>query len=153
MAASAHDAYLEHKILSADPAELVAMLYAKAIESVERARRHLAAGRIADRSSAISKAVEILMELNASLDPARAPEMCGRLAGLYDYMERRLLDANFRQSDAPLAEVLGLLGTLAEAWKTVSGRGASLYRPPAEASWTPPAGASEPQPDLHCWSF
>ena len=36
---------------------------------------------------------------------------------LYDYMLGRLTEANIQQSDAPLAEVLGLLCTLAEAWE------------------------------------
>ncbi len=32
-------------------------------------------------------------------------------------MLRRLLEANMEQSDAPLADVLGLLSTLSEAWQ------------------------------------
>jgi len=39
-----------------------------------------------------------------------------QLAEMYDYMERRLLAANQEQSDGPLAEVMGLLETLTEAW-------------------------------------
>jgi hypothetical protein len=35
-------------------------------------------------------------------------------------MQRRLLDANSGQIDQPLAEVLSLLSTLAEAWSGVT---------------------------------
>ena len=152
MAASAHNAYLEEKILSADPVELVRMLYRAAIESVEAARGHRAAQRIAQRSCAISKAVEILMELNASLNHERAPEVSRRLGDLYDYMERRLLEANYEQVDAPLAEVLKLLETLAAAWKMVPpcSRPANCQAAP-EASW--PAPVAEPEPAVHGWSF
>src|SRR5206468_2046051 len=75
-------------------------------------------------------------------------------AQLYDYMQRRLLEANMKQADAPLSEVLGLLSTLSEAWIEVSGRVAPMATEsrvtqaaaeafplePVEASpWSPPA--------------
>jgi flagellar protein FliS len=106
-------------VLSADPLELVHLLYEAAIEAVREARRNLAAGEIAARSRSITKAFGILQELVAALDYDRGGEISGRLAQLYDYMQRRLLEANFRQADEPLAEVVGLLATLAEAWQGV----------------------------------
>jgi len=155
MATSAHDAYLEEKILSADPVELVRMLYCAAIESVEQARRHLAARDIPQRSAAISKAVEILVELSGSLDHERSPELSRRLAELYDYMGSRLLAGNFEQAEAPLAEVVKLLETLAEAWN-----GLPLSVPPekpaphpAARQWNPFSASSEPEGALHGWSF
>ena len=51
-----------------------------------------------------------------SLDHERGGELSQRLAQLYDYMQRRLLEANAKQIDEPMAEVLGLLSTLGEAW-------------------------------------
>ena len=116
---NAHDAYLESRVLSADPLELVHLLYEAAIEAVREARRYLAAGEIAARSRSITKAFGILQELVAALDHERGGEISGRLGQLYDYMQRRLLEANFQQTDQPLAEVLGLLATLAEAWQGV----------------------------------
>jgi flagellar protein FliS len=112
-----HDAYLESRILSADPIELVNLLYQACTGAVREARHHLAAGDIAARSRSITKASEILIELTASLDHQRGGEISQRLAQLYDYMLRRLTEGNFQQSDAPLAEVLGLLSTLSEAWE------------------------------------
>jgi flagellar protein FliS len=114
-----HDAYLESKVLAADPMELVNLLYQGCRQAVRDAREHLAAGRIGERSRAITLAFEILTELAGSLDRTRGGEISERLAQLYDYMERRLLDANIRQSDEPLVEVLGLLNTLGEAWEGV----------------------------------
>ncbi|HEY1239412.1 MAG TPA: flagellar export chaperone FliS [Bryobacteraceae bacterium] len=113
----AHDAYLENRILSAEPLELVRLLYQAAIAAVREAREQLAAGEIAARSRAISKGCEILIELNAALDHSRGGAISSRLAALYQYMLNRLLDANLHQADGPLAEVLGLLSTLAEAWE------------------------------------
>ncbi len=119
MSHNGHDAYREGRILSADPLELVRLLYQGCHEAVREARRHLAAGDIAARSHAISSACEILTELSVSLDRERGGQISERLALLYDYMQRRLLDANLQQADEPLVEVLGLLMTLGEAWAGV----------------------------------
>ena len=116
---SGHDAYLESRVLAADPVELVSLLYQACTQAVREARCYLAAGQIAERSREINKACAIVLELATSLDHARGGEISQRLALLYDYMERRLLQANMQQSDAPLADVLGLLTTLSEAWAGV----------------------------------
>src|SRR2546421_9990753 len=105
----AHNTYLEDRILSASPIELVRLLCNAATGAVKDARGHLAAGDIAARTGSITKASRILAELANSLDHGRGGEISGNLARLYDYMLRLLTEANFRQSDAPLAEVLGLL--------------------------------------------
>jgi len=145
-----HDAYLEGRVLAADPVELVNLLYQACRQAVRDAREHLAAGRIGERARAISKACEILIELAGALDHERGGEISQRLAQLYDYMQRRLLEANLRQSDEPLVEVLSLLTTLAEAWENVK----VSARPAAEASspWSqPPEGAAAGA--AHAWSF
>lgn len=138
---SAHDAYLESRIESADPIELVKLLYQGARASVREARSHLAAGDIAARARAITKAHSILTELSTSLDHERGGDLSQRLAQLYDYMQRRLLEANFRQIDAPLAEVLSLLSTLAEAWDGLQTQSKPLEQ--QEKNWSH-AIAAEP---------
>jgi flagellar protein FliS len=149
---NAHDAYLESRVLSADPLELVHLLYEAAIAAVREARRHLAEGEIAARSRSITKAFSILQELMAALDHDRGGEIGGRLAQLYDYMERRLLEANFQQADEPLAEVLGLLATLAEAWQGVKRE--TQAAAPAENPWaqSPPMEPSTAY-GPSAWSF
>jgi flagellar protein FliS len=109
--------YFEQMILSASPVELIRILYQCALSAVRDAREHLRGGRIAERSRTINKAYDVLTELTGALRPAEAPELAARLRALYCYMQGRLLEANFRQTDAPLEEVLMLLTTLAEGWK------------------------------------
>ena len=155
----AHEAYLTQRILSADPVELVRMLYGGVSEAVEAARAHLASRDIRGRSAAISKAVEILAELAGTLDHECAPALSRNLAALYDYMQRRLLEANFRQADAPLAEVLGLVRTLTEGWHGVSKADAPAAAAPAPhapaapksgwVAWKPAAASREPELALH----
>ena len=144
-----HDAYLESRVLSADPIELVNMLYQGCMQAVREARLHLAEGRIAERSREITKACQIVIELAVSLDHERGGEISRRLALLYDYMHRRLIEANMRQADEPLADVLGLLTTLAEGWEGVQTPqakpavdSAPVSQPSTESAWSQPATES-----------
>lgn len=112
-----YDTYLEAEVFGADPVKLIHMLYRGAIEAVGEARRHLAAKQIRERSRQITKAWNILHELSRSLDFERGGEVARRLGDLYYYMQSRLIEANGRQDDGPLAEVESLLNTLCEAWQ------------------------------------
>lgn len=116
MPTSAPYKYFESRVLSADPLELIQILYEAAIESVEKAIGHLREGNIAARSKAISRAHAILVELGFSLSRDADPKLAANLIELYNYMERRLNEANFHQTEPPLAEVAKLLGTLLEGW-------------------------------------
>jgi len=149
---NAHDAYLESRVLSADPVELIRLLYQTGISAVQDARRHLADGKILERSRAITKASQVLIQLTTSLDHERGGALSRRLAALYDYLLRRLTEANFQQRDEPLAEVLSLLATLAEGWEGV--RPTTQSEPPAAANpWNPAAAAEPASVAEHAWSF
>jgi flagellar secretion chaperone FliS len=146
-----HDAYLEQRILSAHPLELVRVLYQAAETAVRKARGHLAAGEIAERARSISQAYRVLSELNRSLDHQRGADLSRRLARMYGYMMRRLIEANFEQRDEPLAEVLGLLATLAEAWDAL--RPEAEPEVPKAGPWTQAAAPEEMSYSSHGWSF
>ena len=89
------------------------------------------------------------MELTGSLDHQNGGEISQRLMGLYDYIQRRLIEANFRQSDESLVEVLGLLSTILEGWDGLKVQRQEEQRQP---QWAPPpetAGAYA----SNAWSF
>ena len=111
--------YVEQMILAASPMELVRLMYGQAIVAVKDARGHLSRKQVLERSKAVMRAYGILSELLTSLREEEAPEMTIRLRNLYLYMQGLLLKANCEQVDEPLAEALGLLTTLADAWKRV----------------------------------
>ncbi len=162
MAANALSEYLEDKVFSADRVELVQILCQAAAESVEKARRHLKQRDILARSKEINKAHAILGQLIGSLNHSVDSDFSRTSHALYDYMQRRLLEANFQQSDPPLAEVSKLLATLLEGWMhcqvpatapqaapadpapevqpTAESAGYSAYMPsaPAPAAYAPP---------------
>jgi flagellar protein FliS len=153
MTQSVHDAYVESEVALAGPVQLIRLLYQGATGAVRDARRHLAAGEIAARSRAISRAVEILTELANSLDRNRGGEIAERLGGLYDYMQRRLLEANFKQADEPLEEVLGLLTSMGEAWRGVEEQVATTAANLAASPWAQAPGMEAGDAAGHTWSL
>ncbi len=119
------DTYIENAIHSANPEELVRLMYEAALQAIGRAKRHLRAGGPEARSEEISRAHAIVTELALSLDHQAAPELARNLAELYDYIGRRLLEAHKSQSEAPLEEATRLLSTLLDGWMYVSRRAAA----------------------------
>jgi flagellar protein FliS len=119
MPSNPYAAYLQASVLTAEPVELVRILHRTALESLQDARLHLAAGDIARRSAAISKTMNIVRELSVSVNHESEPVLARTLVELYDYMQRRLLASHLEQSEAPLLEVARLLTTLCEAWENV----------------------------------
>jgi flagellar secretion chaperone FliS len=153
MASSAHDAYLESKVLTADPLELVRMLYRLAMDRIRDARQYIEAGDAGARSKAISTASEALAELGCSLDYQAGGELSRRLAQLYEYMQWRLVEANFHQSAEPLNEVLSLLSTLSEAWQEIKPepRAAAPDAPPNWYEYPSTESAGQPAA-AECWT-
>jgi flagellar secretion chaperone FliS len=116
------DAYLETEILSASPVRLVELLYRGAIEAARGARTAVEHGQIAERNRQIARAQAILCELALSLDHDRGGPLSRDLVELYDYMQRRLNEANAQQRAEQIDEVRGLLETLLESWVALSAR-------------------------------
>jgi flagellar protein FliS len=114
------DVGLQTSIMTADPHQLTAMLFEGALLSIARARVELANKDIAAKGQSISKAMAIIGEgLNASLDKKVGGELAQNLSALYDYMVRRLVEANVKNEPAILDEVARLLGELKEAWDSI----------------------------------
>jgi flagellar protein FliS len=117
--------YVENEVLSADPLGLVRLLYAGALDAVGQAREHLAAGRIRERSHSINRAMQIVAELQGSLDPERGGAIAQSLAELYAFVQGRLIQANARQDAPALDDAARILSTLYEGWKQISGGSAA----------------------------
>jgi flagellar protein FliS len=128
------NAYLESRILSASPLELINILYEHAILEVQEARLRLVEGDVAGRSRSISKTIGIISELESSLDYESGGEIAANLARLYQYMRDRLTAGNLQRSDSALAEVGSLLESLGDAWRTVSAVAEVRVVPPAAYS-------------------
>lgn len=111
--------YLENRIRSAHPVELVNMLYDVAIDNLKAAivcvRTHDRLGR----SRAVTKSEEAVQELLTSLDHSVNAPFTHTLAGLYRYCLKRMIAGHAQQAEAPFQEALSVLNTLAVAWREV----------------------------------
>ena len=114
---------VETGVNTADPHKLILMLFDGALLQVRTAGIAIVNKDIPAKGTAISKAVEIIINgLKVSLDLSAGGELAQRLAALYDYMSDRLLYANLHNSQPALDEVAGLLATLREAWAEIRGK-------------------------------
>ena len=97
---------------SADPHGLITLLMDGALERIVSARGHMQRGEIAAKGEAISRCIKIIGSLDRKVDPA----LVDRLDSLYEYMSRRLLQANVRNDTTLLDEVSNLLRQVRDSW-------------------------------------
>jgi flagellar secretion chaperone FliS len=110
----------EGSVEDANPHRLIAMLFDGALSRIALAAASMRRGEIEAKGAAITRALEIVGALRASLDFNVAGGLPQRLDALYDYVSRRLLHANFENDPKVLDEVAGLLRVIADAWSQVA---------------------------------
>ena len=111
---------VESGISSASPHALVLMLLDGALAAVADARVKLVLAQRASKCEAITKAIDIVDQgLKASLNLTKGGELALRLASLYDYIVRRLVEANAHDDAKALEEVGRLLSELRGAWAQI----------------------------------
>jgi flagellar protein FliS len=104
---------------NADPHRLVQMLLDAIAQRLSTARGCIEAGEIGRKAQLLHSCVTLVAELRGSLDHARGGELAQNLDSLYDYMTRRLLQANAQSDVAIVIEVLGLLNEIRGAWVAI----------------------------------
>ena len=110
---------LKSSVEGANPHQLVAILLKGAMDKLGEAKRHLEHVNYAEKGESVSSAIAILEYLRASLEPGGDPKFSEQLGDLYGYMERRLLEANYRDDGQGFLEVQGLLREIEEGWSGI----------------------------------
>lgn len=112
---------VETAVAAANSHQLIVMLFDGALLAIAKAEGFMTRGMIAEKGEAISRAIDIISNgLRASLDFSAGDELAGRLAGLYDYMGLRLVQANLNNDVGALREVSRLLGEIKSAWEEIA---------------------------------
>ncbi len=109
----------ESVVQGANPHRLIQMLMQGGLDRLKQAQAAYAANNIEQKGLLIGKAISIIAGLQSSLDPAQSEEISGNLDSLYDYMQRRLLEANLHNDMAMVAEVSDLLETVKSGWDAI----------------------------------
>lgn len=104
---------------SASPYRVIQMLMEGALERISAAKGYIQRGDIAKKGENISMAISIISGLQTSLDHSTGSAISQNLEMLYDYMGRRLLEANIASDEAMLDEVAGLLNEIKSAWDAI----------------------------------
>ncbi|HEX22495.1 MAG TPA: flagellar export chaperone FliS [Chromatiales bacterium] len=104
---------------AASPHRLIEMLLQAALDKIAAARGYMAQGIIDKKAQHIISAVAIVEGLRVSLDMEKGGEIAENLFSLYDYMERRLTEANASNDIAILDEMINLIKPIKEAWDAI----------------------------------
>ncbi|MBP0596985.1 flagellar export chaperone FliS [Herbaspirillum sp. LeCh32-8] len=121
---------VETGVIAASPHKLITMLFDGALVAISMAKKYMAEKDIKNKGESITKAILIIDNgLRASLNKNVGGDLALNLDSLYEYMSRRLFEANTTNNEAILTEVHGLLEEIRSAWEQIG----------------PNAGASAPQ--------
>jgi flagellar protein FliS len=111
--------YLESRILSAQPVELIEMLYQVAIQSLKKSIACLKSGDAMTRSREVTRAQEAVNEMMAALDHSVGASFTQTLAALYSYVQQQTLKGHAGPSEEAFHRAVGILATLQEGWSGV----------------------------------
>ncbi len=108
--------YLRTKVLTATPEQLQLMLYDGALRFGDQARAALNDKNYEQSYLLIARMQKILTELTSSLKHDIWPELCGKLAALYNFAYRKLIDANIEHQVEALDEAMTVLRYQRDTW-------------------------------------
>lgn len=110
-------AYQNNSVETASPGELTLMLYNGCIKFIKVARKAMEDKEVEKKNINIQKAQKIIQELMVTMD--QSYEVTNDIMPLYDYMNRRLIEANIRNEVEVLDEVQALVVEFRDTWKQV----------------------------------
>jgi len=117
------DAYkatnIDSIVFEATPHKLIDMLFKGAKDALVQAVGAIERKDFDAKSKKISKAIEIILNLQTYLDKDKGGDVAENLNELYTYMSTTLIDANRLNDTAKLQEVVALLETVADGWSSM----------------------------------
>ncbi|MDQ0218399.1 flagellar export chaperone FliS [Peribacillus cavernae] len=112
-----YQAYQQNSVNTASPGELTLMLYNGCLKFLSQAKKAIETGSIEERNKNIQKAQNIIQELMVTLNMDIA--VSKDLLSLYDYLYRRLVEANLQNDETIIEEVEGFVAEFRDTWKEV----------------------------------
>jgi flagellar protein FliS len=113
-AVNPYQVYKNQSVMLASPEELTYMLYNGCAKFIRQADMAINNRDIPGANEYIKRAQDIISELMSTLDMSY--NVSQGLMAIYDYIYRRLVDANIAKDTAVLNEALGLVIELRETW-------------------------------------
>lgn len=107
------------QVEQADGHELIMLLFNTLSLRITQAKNSIEQGDINDKIERITKALNIIDGLRVSLNHDDGGEIAKNLDDLYDYMQRRLVEANATNDVSALIEIKGLVEEIKGAWSQI----------------------------------
>lgn len=112
-----YKSYQQNSVNTASPGELTLMLYNGCIKFIKLARKAITDKSVEEKNTNLIKAQNIIHEFMVTLN--MEVKVSSELMVMYDYINRRLVEANVSSDLAILEEVEGLVTELRDTWKQV----------------------------------
>ena len=109
--------YLKNQIETSSPEQILILLYDGAIKFLNQAKIGIQNKDIELTHNNLTKAQNIISELRNTLDMEIGGDLANNLYALYNYFNRRLVQANIKKEIEPVDEVLEHLRGLRDTWK------------------------------------
>ncbi|WLR50556.1 flagellar export chaperone FliS [Bacillus tianshenii] len=113
----AYQKYKSNSVNTASPGELTLMLYNGCIKFIKQAKIAMEKQDIQGRNTNLLKAQDIINELMVTLDTKQ--EVAQNMLQMYDYIYRRLVEANTKNSLEILEEAEGYVTEFRDTWKQI----------------------------------
>ncbi|MDK2820361.1 MAG: flagellar secretion chaperone FliS [Clostridia bacterium] len=110
-----YQVYQQNSVMMASRGELTAKLYDGALKFLSQANKAIEVKDIEGTHNFLIRAQEIINYLNNTLDTKY--EVGQNLASIYDYILRRLAEANLKKDKEIISEIIDLLKDLSSTWR------------------------------------
>jgi len=104
----------------ASPHRLIQMLMDGALQRLAEAKGAMQRQCLSTKGEALGKAIGIVGGLRDSLNHEVGGDLTENLDSLYGYMQARLLEANVKNEEAFVDEVVDLLRTIKSGWDGIA---------------------------------
>ncbi len=108
-------AYEKNAVTTASPGELTLMLYNGCLKFIKQAKCAMEEKNYEEKNRNIQKALDIISELMVTLN--MDIPISKSMMQMYDYMNRRLIEANVKNHSEYLDEVESYVIEFRDAWK------------------------------------
>lgn len=110
---------VQTRVSSSTPHSLVAMLLDGILQKLAKASGAMQRGDLSEQGESLSAGIRIIDGLRASLDYSKGGELASNLGSMYDYMERRLVEANLGSDRDIIGEVVSLVNQIKSGWDAI----------------------------------
>ena len=142
------ESYLVTEVMTSTPQKLQLMLIEGAIRAIERGRQKWRSGDNEQACEALIRAQEIVGQMLDGLHADVAPDLVKKVAAVYVFVFRSLVEANLGRDEKKLDDALRVLEIERGTWREVCGKLGSRQEPgrsqDAYTPHTPPAAPALP---------